>query len=518
MEEGPEPTLSTSDTNEQGTNEHDNSKPSPSASDADIPDNEEDPEYQHNLEKAQTIVQQLFRSGREENRLLKAGFGFLAGLFGGGILFLMLYFFYKIPPLLCLYIVPPCTLILCLGMALSTGFRCVIMISLPTLTTGKGRTAIFSFVFALLLTGPVANISLNLHLISKTMSCSADLARNQTTALKKSLQDPVNKIKDKMDNVASTLSSVGDTLSRAFAPIFQGLAAVSNGLGAASGGLKEASYVCTIFSSPEPKAQACNKMFTEAYSKCYNGINSAYSKCRNALNNVPVIGKRDLTKVKERISRDQKFIAALEKVKDKYLEMREKFGEKKALEMIETLDIDPGYDMNGLMEDILSNFTSPHDHRSKRSLSDLCNVLNIGAVCNALSIGQGICKPVEFADNIVSSAAQKTNQAYNTVKDWFLVKVNKKQGLKGLVNASKTAAQIQQQIQEQLTADTSLIVDNLAIVGNLLAILLLFLIFQSTMYLRNYISRDNYDNIYITKQFREYDEECGITERRLYYR
>ncbi|KAK3103385.1 hypothetical protein FSP39_018874 [Pinctada imbricata] len=270
---------------------------------------------------------------------LKAGFGVAAGILGGGILYLMLYFFYQIPALISLYITLPCTAILCLGMGISTGFRCVVMILTPDTVHRQG-----SYRHLFLDLRPVADWTCGKHIGKFTSDFCYDVLQN------------------KMDTVASTLSSIGDTLSTAFSPIYSGIEAAAAGLSAAAGQLNEASY-------------ACNQMFTGAYTDCYNGINSAYTECKNTLDDIPVIGKRDLTRVKERIMRHQKFIAALEKVKAEYVKIRGKVGKKKAREMLDSLNVDFDIkDVNNLLKDILSNFTEHHNHRSYISRDEYDNI------------------------------------------------------------------------------------------------------------------------------------------------
>ena len=145
----------------------------------------------------------------------------------------------------------------------------------------------------------------------------------------------------------------------------------------------------------------------------------------------------------------------------------------------------------------------------------MCEALNVGALCDALKFTSGVCTPVQKADELVTIAANKTKEAFDIVKEWFNVKVYKTLGIEGLINATKTAGEIKDAIQQQLTADTAFVVNNLSFLGNLLALLLLWLLISSAMFLRSYVSRDDFKNIFITDLFREYDRECFEKRKRI---
>ena len=154
--------------------------------------------------------------------------------------------------------------------------------------------------------------------------------------------------------------------------------------------------------------------------------------------------------------------------------------------------------------------------RSKRALSDMCGTLNEKNVCGDLSSTSSsvVCSPVIEADKQVRIAANKTKAEFDTVKRWFNINVLKTLGIDGLVNATKTAGEIKREIQRQLDADTSFIVNNLALLGNILALLLLLLLLQSAMFLRGYLSNDGFKNIFITDLFRAYDTDCRENGKR----
>ena len=87
-----------------------------------------------NLEKVNDVVNKLFLTDKEEYKHMKAIAGVVAGIVAGGILYMLLYFFYHVNELIALYITLPCTAILCLGLALWTPFRAVVILGMYTET------------------------------------------------------------------------------------------------------------------------------------------------------------------------------------------------------------------------------------------------------------------------------------------------------------------------------------------------------------------------------------------------
>ena len=117
--------------------------------------------------------------------------------------------------------------------------------------------------------------------------------------------------------------------------------------------------------------------------------------------------------------------------------------------------------------------------------------------------------------NLSRQQQTKPRKAFDIVKKWFIVKVYKTLGIEGLINATKTAGEIKDAIQQKLKADTAFVVNNLSFLGNLLALLLFWLLISSALFLRNYVSKDDFMNIFITDLFREYDRECFEKRKRI---
>ncbi|XP_060593889.1 DC-STAMP domain-containing protein 2-like [Ruditapes philippinarum] len=83
----------------------------------------------------------------------------------------------------------------------------------------------------------------------------------------------------------------------------------------------------------------------------------------------------------------------------------------------------------------------------------------------------------------------------------------------GNANVSKPATAIQHEVEKDIGGKLN-IFDSIISTTRFCVSLSLFLIFLKTFwYLRNYLAKDGYDNIYITKQFKQMDKEAGENGR-----
>jgi len=81
------------------------------------------------------------------------------------------------------------------------------------------------------------------------------------------------------------------------------------------------------------------------------------------------------------------------------------------------------------------------------------------------------------------------------------------------VNASKSVTDLQKEVNEDITSKTDSVFAFLRYLKRFLSFSLLIVVVQSIWYLRNYLAKDGYDNIYITSQFKLLDKnnlESGL--------
>ena len=186
----------------------------------------------HKFDRANVL--RIFKSGDDENKLLKAVFGAVAGLIIGGILFVVLVFSFDYTELEAGIIVAISTIIMSLCLAFSTLCRCIMALVFPNFFTGKGRTVFLSIIFGVLLTNPVANITHNAKETGNSFSCMTELARNQTLALQRQLAQPVEELYKYVEEQNRRLKILSEGISGAFST---GSSQINQGINGAQGTL-----------------------------------------------------------------------------------------------------------------------------------------------------------------------------------------------------------------------------------------------------------------------------------------
>jgi len=72
---------------------------------------------------------------------------------------------------------------LLVALLLSRRCRCMVVLMLPAVSTDRGRVAFVLLTVATLLSGPAVNVEFNAREMARSMTCSADIAYNQTLLL-----------------------------------------------------------------------------------------------------------------------------------------------------------------------------------------------------------------------------------------------------------------------------------------------------------------------------------------------
>ncbi|XP_033628265.1 uncharacterized protein LOC117290812 isoform X1 [Asterias rubens] len=212
----------------------------------------------------------IFLSHRSEHKLLKRFVGFLTGLILGGALFLGLLYGLEYSLNASIVIASVSTLLMCLSLALTVRARCVASLMIPVLCTSRGRAAFLAIIVALLLSGPIDNIYKNANVASESMSCSAELAQNQTKLIKQTAEEVFDAYIENLVKSIGKLQEAASKVREAFLPIERAFRGLTEGLGAAGDALSSA-------------ADACNEIIDGAYMDCTGSINHAYKECKKAL-------------------------------------------------------------------------------------------------------------------------------------------------------------------------------------------------------------------------------------------
>ena len=81
-------------------------------------------------------------------------------------------------------------------------------------------------------------------------------------------------------------------------------------------------------------------------------------------------------------------------------------------------------------------------------------------------------------------------------------------GIGGDLNISKNASTIVAEVQADILSRVQWFLTFITSVNNILVLTLLLLFITSLLYIKNFRSKDHYDNIYITEAFKKMDEAC----------
>ncbi|KAL3831278.1 hypothetical protein ACJMK2_023051 [Sinanodonta woodiana] len=114
----------------------------------------------------------------------------------------------------------------------------------------------------------------------------------------------------------------------------------------------------------------------------------------------------------------------------------------------------------------------------------------------------------------LQKTVQTTEEALNSLLNVFIVNLSTTMNVTAYANSSQPLESIEKEVKEELDAKTGAFIHFIRIMEKVLSLSLLLLFLRSFWYVRNYLARDSYDNIYITKRFKDLDQErkyCGLS-------
>lgn len=178
------------------------------------------------LSSFKSSTENLINSPKGEKRCVKAILGVISGIILGLLLFLVYkYSFgysFEEAGILTAFL----TVLICIGLALSSFIRCIIALVVPNFFSGVGRAVLLSAIFGLILNHPIANISYNARETGSSMACVVEMAVNQTRELQREMAIPladltnyVKKQKEEMQAVSNQLDSKFDTVKKILAQL-----------------------------------------------------------------------------------------------------------------------------------------------------------------------------------------------------------------------------------------------------------------------------------------------------------
>ena len=108
----------------------------------------------------------------------------------------------------------------------------------------------------------------------------------------------------------------------------------------------------------------------------------------------------------------------------------------------------------------------------------------------------------------LQQAANETRQALQKAQAFFEFKIVNDFYITGDLNISKNASTVFAEVRTDIQQRVQWLLTILSSVNNVLALTLLLLFVTSLLYIKNYRSKDHFDNIYITQKFKKMDEIC----------
>ncbi|KAK3587860.1 hypothetical protein CHS0354_019731 [Potamilus streckersoni] len=148
-----------------------------------------------------------------------------------------------------------------------------------------------------------------------------------------------------------------------------------------------------------------------------------------------------------------------------------------------------------------------------------CELLQFVSSCkemceHVLNVGQSSCKIINLTNDMLQTAKNKIEQALIDSINYFTVNVSITKTFIAHANLSQSAESIKKEVKEELEAKAGVFIHVIRLMEKFLSLTLILLFLQSFWYVRNYLARDSYDNIYITKHFKDLDQErkeCGLS-------
>ncbi|XP_055610614.1 DC-STAMP domain-containing protein 2 isoform X2 [Uranotaenia lowii] len=149
------------------------------------------------------------------------------------------------------------------------------------------------------------------------------------------------------------------------------------------------------------------------------------------------------------------------------------------------------------------------DCRQKLSgMGAVCEVTQIAkVVCYSIKAVDLKCELIDFAsDQIVDDISEKLHQFMLRIRTMFYVQVEFEHAFEYELNSSKTFSQITQEIKKDINSKSKGLFSLFNMFGILSSFCFICVIIRAVRYKMKYLTKDNYDNHYISREFKSIDE------------
>ncbi|XP_055341806.1 DC-STAMP domain-containing protein 2-like [Paramacrobiotus metropolitanus] len=208
--------------------------------------------------------------GTYENQVLKSVLGFLIGILINYLIYLYMIYQLRFQLLTATVWALIAGNVLTLGLAFSDPVRCIALLIVPSVCTGKGRTALLATAMVMTFNGPAMNAGENAMRLAGTIQCGQELLRNTTIEVIKEALTPIRTIYAVLKKVVKELAELAKKIKAAFLAVVKVFRDIVDSIKQAFAWL--ASVV-----------EECNERVGTPAKKCYKSIDEAVEKCEVAL-------------------------------------------------------------------------------------------------------------------------------------------------------------------------------------------------------------------------------------------
>lgn len=131
-----------------------------------------------------------------------------------------------------------------------------------------------------------------------------------------------------------------------------------------------------------------------------------------------------------------------------------------------------------------------------------------GVVCKPLKLTENVCTPLELLSDALKFLGNSVEKLYTAIKNAFYFNIIKRWFVIGLNDLNQTAAAVAAEIASLFSFNTYIIQTSLSILTQWTSLLLIFMVLHSAIYVQHYLTQIDYDNNYISLNFRRFDREC----------
>ncbi|XP_071787976.1 DC-STAMP domain-containing protein 2-like [Asterias amurensis] len=207
-----------------------------------------------------------FKSGTYANKITKSVMGFLVGLVLVFFFYFVFVFGLKQDPSNAAFTATCIGPVICFGMAFSRQFSCMMLLMIPQLFSGKGRTILMAYVFLLVITGPLENLTHNIDVAGQSQVCGIELALNQSNTVFQLATAPMAPFLDGFKTLFGKLNSLLSRVKTGFDVMTNATRATGNAIQLVYDWISGIVSRCNYFMMRP--AEKCREVLTVVAAKC----------------------------------------------------------------------------------------------------------------------------------------------------------------------------------------------------------------------------------------------------------